>query len=55
MARSFMVVLRNVTDMPGTDLLEAIQKGVEEGIFRAELAGAFDVQREDRADAKQKG
>ncbi|WP_068305897.1 hypothetical protein [Pararhodobacter sp. CCB-MM2] len=42
MARSLLRALLNGTDMPAADLLDAIRKGVEEGIYRAAMHGAFD-------------
>lgn len=41
MAHSLLVALSNGTDMPCADLLDAIRRGVEEGIYRAAMDGAF--------------
>lgn len=41
MARSLLTAVHNGTDMPCAELLDAIQRGVEEGIYRAAMDGAF--------------
>lgn len=44
MARSILQTLLNGTDMPAADLLDAIRRGVEDGVFRALIAVSMAVE-----------